>query len=57
MKWIGKDKVDGMYIGKQAVGQLYYGAILIYQTIRSCFGRGFWINNKAWINKDSWRNK
>lgn len=57
MKWIGKDKVDGMYIGKQAVDQLYYGAILIYQTIRSCFGRGFWINNKAWINKDSWRNK
>jgi hypothetical protein len=57
MKWIGKDKVEYLYIGKQAVGQLYYGATLIYEAIRSCFGRGFWRNNKAWINKESWRNK
>lgn len=57
MKWIGKDKVEYLYIGKQAIGQLYYGATLIYEAIRSCFGRGFWRNNKAWINKESWRNK
>lgn len=57
MEWIGKDKVGRMYIGKQAVGLMYYGATLIYQAIRSCFGRGYWINDRAWINNESWRNK
>lgn len=28
----------------------------VWQYIRSCFGRGFWVNDKPWSNKDVWRN-
>ena len=57
MKWVGKDKLELLYVGKQAVSQLYYGATLICEAIRSCFGKGYWRNKKPWINKESWRNK
>ncbi len=56
MKWIGKDKVGHSYVGKEAVQAIYYGATLIWQALRSCFGKGYWRNNKPWINKESWRN-
>lgn len=28
----------------------------VWQAIRSCFGRGFWLNDKPWSNKDVWKN-
>lgn len=28
----------------------------VWQFIRSCFGRGFWVNDKSWSNGDGWRN-
>ena len=28
----------------------------VWQYIRSCFGRGFWVNEKPWSNKDFWKN-
>lgn len=30
--------------------------VLIWEAVRSCFGRGFWVNNKPWSNKDYWKN-
>ena len=29
---------------------------MVWQAIRSCFGRGFWANWKPWSNTDGWRN-
>lgn len=28
----------------------------VWQAIRSCFGRGFWNNQKPWRNEDGWKN-
>lgn len=28
----------------------------VWQAIRSCFGRGFWNNQKPWSNTDGWKN-
>lgn len=28
----------------------------VWQFIKSCFGRGFWYNDKPWSNKDFWKN-
>lgn len=28
----------------------------VWQFIRSCFGRGFWANEKPWNNADGWKN-
>ena len=38
------------------IAAVYQGARLIWQYIRSCFGRGYWINEKPWSNTDSWKN-
>ena len=29
---------------------------IVWQAVRSCFGRGFWYNDKPWSNKDFWKN-
>lgn len=31
-------------------------AVLIWEAVRSCFGRGFWVNDKSWSNGDGWKN-
>lgn len=40
----------------QVVLEIYRGANLVWTAIKSCFGRGFWINEKPWVNTDSWKN-
>lgn len=55
--------------GKELVGKHINGnpCIIIYKVIsgvvytlweyiRSCFGRGFWVNDKSWDNYDGWMN-
>ena len=51
----GKD-TGSIYYGKRAIQSVYKGTRLVWEAIRSCFGRGVWINNKGWVNKDGWRN-
>lgn len=36
--------------------EVYFGKRLIWQISRSCFGSGYWINDKPWLNEDIWRN-
>ena len=35
---------------------VYKGLRLVWTAIRSCFGKGFWINDKPWLNTDAWKN-
>jgi hypothetical protein len=30
--------------------------IILFEAISSCFGLGFWRNEKGWLNKEGWRN-
>lgn len=32
------------------------GTTLIWEAIRSCFGNGFWVNDKPWSNDEGWKN-
>lgn len=36
--------------------EIYLGKKLMWQIISSCFGKGYWINDKPWVNDDLWRN-
>lgn len=29
---------------------------ILFEAIKSCFGLGFWRNEKGWINHEGWRN-
>lgn len=52
-----KDKeVTAIYDGKRAIIAVYKGAKLVWEAIRSCFGKGFWLNKYSWSNKDAWKN-
>lgn len=51
----GKEVVE-YYHGKTPLIEMYRGKHLIWQAIRSCFGMGYWVNNKPWINTDAWKN-
>lgn len=32
------------------------GGNLVWQAIKSCFGLGYWVNNKEWSNNDGYKN-
>ena len=52
-----KDKlINTIYKGKRHVAVVYQGTKLIWQYIRSCFGRGHWIKDKPWSNDNGWSN-
>lgn len=42
--------------GSRVVSSVYHGARLIWEAIRSCFGKGFWVNASSWNNSDVWKN-
>lgn len=51
-----KEIVNVAY-GSKLISAIYKGAKLVWEAINSCFGKGFWINEKPWNNKDGWKNK
>lgn len=40
-----------------SVQEVWRGVVLKWQGIRSCFGRGYWIQEKPWIDTDKWKNE
>jgi len=38
------------------VQYIYHGIQLIWQNIRSCFGKGIWYQDKPWVDTDFWKN-
>ncbi len=51
-----KDLLVNPTFGNKALSYIYYGSKLVWQAIRSCFGKGFWVNDKPWANGDKWAN-
>ena len=46
-----------LHIGRwQIVQEIYNGARLVWTAVRSCFGAGYWINEKPWLNDEAWKN-
>lgn len=52
----GKD-ITGVYVAGRVITAVYKGAVLVWEAINSCFGKGFWNNEKPWINEEGWKNK
>ena len=44
------------YFGTRAIVAVYKGLQLVWEIIKSCFGKGYWINNAPWVNNDAWKN-
>ena len=45
---------------KHSVTEIYHiteeGARLVWTAIKSCFGAGYWVNEKPWLNSEGWKN-
>lgn len=53
---IGSKDVSAIRIGQKVIMAVYKGGQLIWESISSCFGAGYWINNYPWKNTDAWKN-
>lgn len=55
MKYYNGHKVGLIYYTGKALSYVYYQAKLVWQSVRSCFGSGTWINQRPWENKENWK--
>lgn len=53
---LGGHDVKLLYYGAKAVKAIYKGAMLVWSSIRSCFGNGYWASDQPWDNEDKWVN-
>lgn len=51
----GKE-LSARYIGAKAIEAVYHGARLVWEAISSCFGSGYWDDDKPWNDDDAWNN-
>lgn len=56
MIYRGENEVTDIRVGGKAITFVRKGVKLVWESIRSCFGKGFWINDKPWNNNDGWKN-
>lgn len=54
--YINNKEISGVHIRNKAITAIYKGTVLVWEAIKSCFGKGYWINRYGWSNKDGWRN-
>lgn len=54
--FIDGKEVTAVNLGKRAIAAVYKGTKLVWEAIRSCFGKGFWANSLPWDNGDKWTN-
>lgn len=57
MIYKNRKEISAIFIDGRAVTTLHKGAELVWEAVRSCFGKGFWFNDKPWKNDNGWRNK
>ena len=53
---INNKEISEIVAENKNISFVRYGLILVWEAIKSCFGKGFWVNDKPWVNSDSWRN-
>jgi hypothetical protein len=53
---INKKDIISLYKQGKVIQATYKGGYLLWQAIRSCFGSGFWVNQKPWIDEEIWKN-
>ena len=56
MLYKNSHEISGIFNGNKIIIAVFKGASLVWQSIRSCFGAGYWINRFPWIDTDTWKN-
>lgn len=51
-----KKEVTQVCLCDKIISAIYRGKTLVWQSVRSCFGSGKWVNEKPFINNEPWKN-
>lgn len=51
-----KARISARFYASHAVSTVYHAGRIAWEAIKSCFGKGYWINDKPWNNADAWNN-
>lgn len=54
--YVNDKEISAIYYGRKVISAVYKGGKLVWEAIRSCFGKGWWINNFPWRNEEGWKN-
>lgn len=54
MIYRNSQETTGIYHAGRAITAVYTGLRLVWQNVRSCFGKGYWIDEKPWDDSDGW---
>ncbi len=53
---IDKGNIGEIWREGRRIAAIWSVGKIVWEAINSCFGKGFWQNNKPWRNEDGWRN-
>lgn len=56
MRRYNDKEVVGRFYNNKIISATYLGLKLVWQAVKSCFGAGFWRNDKPWDNKEGYKN-
>ena len=56
MLWIDGLEIGQQYIEGGVVEYMWYNGDLIYQGVRSCYGKGYWRPQKPWLDNEKWKD-
>lgn len=52
----GKLPIVSGRVRDRIISIVKYGKDIVWQAIKSCFGSGYWVNEKSWINDEPFKN-
>lgn len=56
MIYLNEKEISIIEYGGKVLSYVYRKGKMVWQAIKSCFGAGFWTNEKAWINEEPYKN-
>lgn len=54
--FVKNKEVTSINAKNKVITSIYKGVQLIWEAIRSCFGKGFWIDSYQWSDEDAWKD-
>lgn len=54
--FVKNKEITSINAKNKVITSVYKGVQLVWEAIRSCFGKGHWINNYPWSNEDAWKS-
>jgi len=48
-------EISSIFYKSKSIQTVYHYSKIVWEAVKSCFGRGFWISSKPWVGKDAWK--